>query len=231
MVGTLIRKQGALSTGPTGPTGPAGGPTGPTGPAGTTGVAGPTGPIGPTGPSGPGTGDVIGPAGATNNNPVLFNTTTGKLIKETTYGAFAASLGISSFMATVLDDTDATTALATLGIVTGTYTPTLFNTSNVAASTAFATQYLQIAGRVIVSGYVEVDTTTAGGTITTLGISLPVASNFGSSIQCTGTAGTVGATESFTILSDAGFDRALLQFLSITAANHGVTFIFMYPVV
>jgi len=76
-------------TGPTGPTGPTGatgtgatGATGPTGPTGATGAtgAGVTGATGPTGATG--TGDVVGPASATDNAVARFNTTTGKLIQN-----------------------------------------------------------------------------------------------------------------------------------------------------
>ena len=78
---------GAASTvtGPTGPLGPTG-PTGPTGApssvTGPTGTPGPTGPTGPTGASGSGTGDVIGPASATGDNIAVYDSTTGKLIKD-----------------------------------------------------------------------------------------------------------------------------------------------------
>lgn len=41
-------------------------------------------------------GAVIGPASVTNSNPVLFDGTTGKLIKETTYAAFKSSLAIAA---------------------------------------------------------------------------------------------------------------------------------------
>jgi hypothetical protein len=89
------------ATGPTGATGATGGtgPTGPTGPTGATGadstVAGPTGPTGATGPTGPtgatGTGDVVGPASAVDSNLAAFDTTTGKLIKDS--GVSAATFG------------------------------------------------------------------------------------------------------------------------------------------
>jgi hypothetical protein len=75
------------SVGPQGPAGPAG-PAGSTGPAGATGATGPQGPqgiqgpVGPAGPAGSGSGDVTGPSSATNGNIVLFDGSTGKLIKD-----------------------------------------------------------------------------------------------------------------------------------------------------
>ena len=67
------------------------GPTGPpgaTGPAGPAGVAGPLGPVGPSGPQGPqgasgdGTGNVIGPASAVDQNIAIFNGGTGSTIAD-----------------------------------------------------------------------------------------------------------------------------------------------------
>lgn len=43
---------------------------------------------------GSGSGDVVGPASATDENPAVFDGTTGKLIKETTYSAFKTALAL-----------------------------------------------------------------------------------------------------------------------------------------
>jgi hypothetical protein len=60
------------------------------------------------GADGTGAGDVSGPASATANAIVLFNGTTGKLIKDSTYTITAAG-------AALLDDADAAAQLATIG--------------------------------------------------------------------------------------------------------------------
>lgn len=90
--------------GPVGPTGPQGaqgpvgpqgakgdtgdtGATGPQGPAGATGPKGDTGAPGPTGPKGDpglGSGDVVGPASATDGMVAAFDGATGKLLKAVT---------------------------------------------------------------------------------------------------------------------------------------------------
>src|SRR3989304_10106925 len=57
----------------------------------------------------------------------------------------------------------------------GTYTPTLTNGTNVAASTAFECQWMRIGSVVCVRGKFNLDPTSAN-TTTILGISLPVAS-------------------------------------------------------
>lgn len=61
-------------------------------------------------------------------------------------------------------------------ITSGTYTPTLTNTTNVTSSTAFVNIYSRVGGVVQFSIKVEVTATGAGNTV--LGISIPVASNF-----------------------------------------------------
>ncbi len=66
------------ATGATGATG-AEGPTGPTGPTGATGT---TGAQGAAGADGTGTGDVVGPSSAVDGRIALFDSTTGKLIKD-----------------------------------------------------------------------------------------------------------------------------------------------------
>ena len=96
------------ATGPQGPTGATGaigpkGDTGDTGPKGDQGDTGPTGPAGPKGdkgdtgdqgPAGSGTGDVIGPSSATDNDVVVFDASTGKLIKDS--GILISSVLLSS---------------------------------------------------------------------------------------------------------------------------------------
>lgn len=129
---SITGPTGAASTVP-GPTGPQGvaGPTGasitgPTGPASTvpgpTGSAGPTGaastvpgPTGPTGASGSGSGDVLGPTSSTNDQIVLFDGATGKLIKgSTTTGLLKASSGVIAAAVSGTDYAPATSGAAIL---------------------------------------------------------------------------------------------------------------------
>lgn len=122
-----------------------------------------------------------------------------------------------------------TTALA--NITSGTYTPTLTNTTNVAASTAYQCQYLRVGSTVTVSGRIDVDPTTAS-VDTLLGISLPIASNFGGSEDCAGAAAASGiVSESAAINADSVNDRAQMIWVTASDANHAMFFSFTYQVI
>lgn len=115
-------------------------------------------------------------------------------------------------------------------IDTGTWTPTLSNTTNVAASTAYACNYLRVNDTVICSGVVNIDPTT-GLVATLLGISLPVASDFTTVYQCRGTANSAGAGDHAEILADATNNRASLSWYPPDGVARNLSFIFMYRVV
>lgn len=137
----------------------------------------------------------------------------------------------STFIKTLLDDADASTARTTLEITSGTYTPTLTNVANLDASTAFATGYYRIGDRVTVFGRFDADATAAASTSTQLGLSLPVASNFATSIQLSGTAVADGSTLDAAVRADATNDRADFVWLSNATANRTFRFHFTYQVI
>lgn len=127
-------------------------------------------------------------------------------------------------------DTDVTAAIAALSLAGGTYTPTLFNTTNVAASTAYSCQYLRVGSVVTVSGKVDIDPTATGFTV--LGISLPVASNLANGNELGGTAAAPGiAGQCAGILADSANDRAVLEWTAVDIANQSWAFQFMYRVI
>lgn len=113
----------------------------------------------------------------------------------------------------------------------GNYSPTLTAVANVAASTAYSCQYLRVGSTVTVSGRVDIDPTSAT-TETVLGISLPVASNFGASEDCGGVAWAPDPSNGAAILADAANNRAQLQyFTTADIANRGFWFTFSYEVI
>lgn len=114
----------------------------------------------------------------------------------------------------------------------GTYTPTLTDGANVAASTAFVCQYFRVGNVVTVTGKVEIDPTAAAPTATELGISLPVASNFAAVTDLAGVCASHGvASQSGGVFADAANDRASLNYFAVSTANLAMWFSFSYTVI
>jgi hypothetical protein len=123
-----------------------------------------------------------------------------------------------------------TVALAALNIASGTYTPTLTGVTNVDSSIAHACQYMRVGSVVTVSGAFEINCTAAAAT--ELGISLPIASNFGSSQQCGGTAfADAIAGMGAAIAGDTANDRAAVLFVTTDTSNRTMRFSFTYRIV
>lgn len=116
-----------------------------------------------------------------------------------------------------------------LHVAASTYTPALTNVTNVAASTAFLCQWVQIGDMVTVSGRVDIDPTALG--FIELGMALPVASNFASGLECGGTAVAKLVTEALAISADTVNNRAVFQGVATDTANRAYSFSFTYRVV
>lgn len=115
-------------------------------------------------------------------------------------------------------------------VSTGSYTPSLTNTTNVAASVAHPTRWTRIGNLVHVSGQVEIDPTEASGTFTQLDISLPVASNFTSQYDGDGTANIIATTTAggMALRAEAATDVMNFYWWA-DAANAGSTgFVFQF---
>lgn len=118
-------------------------------------------------------------------------------------------------------------------VYSGTYTPTLSNTTNIAASTAYVTQYMRVGDVVTVGGKVSIDVTTSA-TDFVLGVTLPIASAFTAEEQCGGTfIQNIGASPKETgfIKADTTNDRAYFSGQSVGIANYAWYFSFTYLIV
>lgn len=114
----------------------------------------------------------------------------------------------------------------------GVYTPTLFNTANVTASTASALNYSRNGNAITVAGPVTFTPTAAAPTATQLGVSLPIASNFATSGNAGGSGlSASGESETYAIYSDAANDRVVLDGLARVASNHAVWVNFTYLII
>lgn len=123
----------------------------------------------------------------------------------------------------------AVTGTANQYIASGTYTPTLTNVTNVAASTARQAQWMRVGNVVTVAGQVDIDPTAAGAT--ELGVSLPIASALTTAFQLGGTANSnVAAGEEAMVDADAANDRARIRWTAVDVTNHTYAFTFTYEV-
>jgi hypothetical protein len=113
--------------------------------------------------------------------------------------------------------------------VSDVYTPTLTNTTNLAASTAYECQYTQTQNVVTVTGKVDVDPTGAGQCV--LGFSLPIATTFDAVEQCGGTA-AAPAVAGFVaaIYADVTNQRATFEWVAVDTANRSLYFTFSYRI-
>jgi hypothetical protein len=116
----------------------------------------------------------------------------------------------------------------------GTYTPTLTNGTNVAASFSNVCTYTRVGDNVTVSGVISVDPTSGATNYTELGISLPpiASSNFTNGTQAAGVAvGLVGSsTQAAKITSDSTNDRVTFEFFATNVSTAGFSFTFTYQV-
>jgi hypothetical protein len=114
-------------------------------------------------------------------------------------------------------------------VASGTYTPTLTNTTNVAASTAYLCQWIRVGNVVTVSGKVDIDITTTL-LASDLGMTLPIASAFTNERDCGGTAvSDAEQTANIRVKADATNDRA--QFVwtgQVGVGNLSYSFTFTY---
>lgn len=112
----------------------------------------------------------------------------------------------------------------------GTYTPTLTNQSNIAASTLNSAFYVRIGKIVMVSIQVQIDPTATGSA--SLVFTLPVATaNFPSTFQATGVGASSGAAgNSGRVLADSGLQTARFTWDAASAANLTYSLEFKYQV-
>lgn len=112
----------------------------------------------------------------------------------------------------------------------GTYTPTLSNTTNVGASTAYACQYSRVGNIVTVSGRVDI-TATLTATSTQLDMALPIASSVTTAEQLGGTGSATNiASLSCGIYAESGSKKARFQYVSVGVTSGAFFFSFTYQI-
>lgn len=115
-------------------------------------------------------------------------------------------------------------------VSSGVYTPTLTMVNNLLAVTAFQCQYMRVGDVVTVSGKINMDVN-SNGQICRLGITLPVASDFGAEEDLGGTASSMDIQQNSGIKADITNNRAALEFLANSNTTRDWFFTFTYRII
>lgn len=188
-------------------------------------------------------GDIVVTLGAWSIDSSVLSTFARTLIDDTDAAAMRMTIGLASVDNTRdADKPVSTPQQAALDLKanaadiptldSGTYIPTLTNVANLTASTPHTSQYLRVGSVVTVSGQLEMDPTSSA-TLTQLGISLPISSDFSATNQCGGTAFATGvASQGAGIIADATNNRAELRWVSGTdLSNRSMFYSFTYLII
>ena len=161
----------------------------------------------------------IGAAIYTNATNRINITSAGLISLENSAGLSIARVSVSS------------PAAGDGNVFSGTYTPSLTNTTNIAASSISTCQYMRVGNVVTVSGQVTIDPTAAGAC--NMKMTLPIASAFASSRQAGGTFATVtsGQADQGSIIADATGDQFEFRFTAVNVASAVYAFHVTYLVV
>ncbi len=161
-------------------------------------------------------------------NPYLDNTVSIGVLGEVTGSKVPYSLFWEGTTAPATTLSSNFTRVHDGQVYSGTYTPTLTNTTNLDASTAYLNQYMRVGSVVTVSGRVDMDPTATGNT--ELGLTLPIASDVSGTEQVAGVFHGLGTTEPGVIFGDATNNRATFQHNAVGTANRTFYFTFTYRI-
>lgn len=140
----------------------------------------------------------------------------------------AFSVGVSTFLVSAGNVRIGSGGTPIAILSTGTYTPTLTNTTNLDASTALATMFLRVGNLVHVFGNFQADpTTTLTGTV--MQMSLPVASNFTAASDAGGTSNN-SLAESGSCSANATDDTLQFDWVPASTNNRQYTFTCAYQI-
>jgi hypothetical protein len=112
-------------------------------------------------------------------------------------------------------------------ISSGTYSPTLTSLSNIDSTATAVCTWMRVGNVVNVCGNISVDATVSS-TLTQVGVSLPIASNFTLSTDLKGLGNNLGTPA--TISCDTTNDRATITYTTAQIVNSEVIFHFQYLV-
>lgn len=114
----------------------------------------------------------------------------------------------------------------------GTYSPTVNSTTNVAAHTEYPCQYMRVGNTVTVSGKIDIQPTLPA-TLTNLDIDLPVAiSVFNNTYEAGGAGYSNGlASAGFAVYAEVAETKVFFEFISTSASARSFYFTFTYQII
>ena len=116
-------------------------------------------------------------------------------------------------------------------IKSGVYTPTLTIVSNLDAVVAYECHYANLGNFVIVSGKIDVDASSAVGTETDVGISLPIKTTFLIATDCSGVFNDVSSGSPHGIIfANTNNHWAEIRYGASSTSNQSGRFIFTYKI-
>ena len=144
-----------------------------------------------------------------------------------------ATLGTNTFVGNqaVTGNTTITGTLSATNLLSGRYTPSITNGTNIASTNAYPLSYMRVGNIVFVGGFIGVDTTATGAS--SLRISLPIASNFTSSTDAGGSGSRPvngGANDGWNMYATAATDDITIDGWSMDTALQNLFFTFSYQV-
>ena len=168
---------------------------------------------------------------ATDNNP-LWQVCKGLITATKQLKKFVDSKLGKTDKISLTEQVDGVLPYQNGGVLTGIYIPILTIIANIDTAGFYYTPWVRVGNLITVSGKVTIDPT-AAATLTQLELSLPVASLFAHTEQCSGVANGVpfaGSTVNFAGIVSCNpiTGNALIEFYSTNAVNNDVRFTFTY---
>lgn len=121
---------------------------------------------------------------------------------------------------------------AALNTTVGQYTPGVGCDANCTSPTATLHSYSRVGSIVTLSGKIALTVTSGGSVLTDLRVVLPIASNFGSSVEANGTGSTnVSNGSPVFVEGDATNDQLRLQFYSSAAGAQSIYYMAQYHII
>ncbi len=174
---------------------------------------------------------IINDLGAAVNTRIEGDTDPALFVVEASTDRVGIGTGSPSAKLEVVGNVVITGTVVANNFISGTYAPTCTAVANIDSTSAVVNfAYMRLGSVVIVSGNLNSDATTAG-VMTRIRISLPIASNFASTGELTGTGGIQGSDDVVIAQADTTNDAAELQYTPASAAASVIRIMFMYQVI